>query len=242
MITSTKLTSGFCAALALVLFSQNSAMGAVTQVIYSGTVGFSINSTGMFGPGSLDGLAYTMIYTIDDSAAGSTLSSTPTMSAISGSGASSPVHLAITINGVTRTINGSQEGKAEQFDIIYSSGQPSNGSADKVRQVSSEYTYVEGDYLHSYSAETWISSYAQDFVHSPDFRQPLTYAGSTGTDSIYNLVQFNDFNYVTNTQVNYASLNLLIGSVQVTPVPEPSIWALATLGATAVFKRRRTNR
>ena len=230
-----------CAAVAGLVLAAAPARAAVVQVSYTGTVGFGFDTTGMFGPAgaSYTNSSYTLVYTIDDAAPGATFSATPTMTEITGLGANSPVHAALTVNGVTRTINGSNTGTAQQYDLIYASGQPYNGVSDKIRQVSNEYAFLPGISYHDYSAETYVSSYALDFVSTPDFHAPLFYPGNSSTDSVCSLVQFNDFDYVTNTQVNYAYFNLTVLGAQVTSVPEPAGAVLLLLGLAGVLRRGR---
>ncbi|RZI83380.1 MAG: PEP-CTERM sorting domain-containing protein [Rubrivivax sp.] len=231
------------------------AQAATVTVSYSGVVGFGFDTTGMFGVAgaSYNYQPYTLVYTIDDQAFGAVAAGTPTMSQITGQGAGSPVHAALTVNGVTRTINGSLEGTAQQYDLIHASGQAYGGVGDKVRQVSNEYSYVVGGLYHSYSAETYVFSYDQDFVQSPDYHAPLTYPGNRSTDSIYSLVQFNDYDFATGKQLNYAYFNLNIGRAVVTSsvvpavVPEPEslgllLAGLLTLGGLSAARRRRTAR
>jgi hypothetical protein len=240
-----------------ILLAALACAGAATPVIattytatYTGKIGFGFDTTGMFGgaSASLNEVDYRMVYTIDDAAPGAAFGTTPTTSGISGSGTNGPVRLAITIKGVTHVLNGSQIGTAATIDELHVSGAPYNGLVDKVSHSSKEYSYTPAFY-HGWSAETYISSYAQNFVTSPDFRVPVIYDGTTGTDSQYNLVELNDYDYVTRTQVNYAYMNMRIGEytfaqVAAPPtgnVPEPASWALlvAGFGLTGGVMRRR---
>lgn len=249
--TRTLLASTVAIAAALCVSAP--AHAAITVVTYNGVIGMALDLTGMFGVvgAQHEGQAYSLVYTIDDTAVGAISTATSTMSQISGSGPTSPVHAALTINGITHTINGSQEGTAQQWDLIHASGQPSYGVSDKIRQTSTEYSVVGGDHYHSYTSETYVSSYDQDFVTSPDYHAHLTYPGNRSTDSIYNLVQFNDFDYRTNTQVNYSYFNLRIDNATVATaalppitgaVPEPETWAMLLLGLAAVRGMTRSRR
>lgn len=223
------------------------ASALITTATYTGKVGFGFDTTGMFGVAgaSLDGADYVMVYTVDDAAPGAMQTSSATSSSITGSGANSPVHMAITVNGITHTINGNAQGTAQRRDEVHASGLGYVGLWDQVRHVSNEYSFVPGVSYHAYDSETYILSYAQDFATSPDFRAALSYGGTTGSDSLYNLVQFNDFDYLTGTQINYAYLNLNIGTLRIASVPtggavpEPEGWAMMVLGLAGIGAAQR---
>lgn len=230
-----------CVTTGLVVLLTVPAAATTYVATYTGTVGYGFQSTPYFGAGTtLTGLAYSMVYSLNDSAPGATISGTATRSGISGPAV---VRMAITINGITRTIDGSLSSQASTINEINASNQPYVGVFDKVSHNSIEQS-ITSSYYHEYTADTYIASYAQNFVGSADFRAQVNYGGTTGSDSIYNLVQFNDFDFVANRQINYAYLNMNIGSyafAQTGGVPEPAGWALlvAGFGLLGIALRRR---
>ena len=231
------------------------AQAATTVITYVGKVSSSFNLTDMFGTGSYDNLDYSLVYTIDDAAPGAVLVISPNHTGVSGPGV---VHAALTVNGVTRTILGPTASLAEQTDDVHVDGAPFSGGYvgapyaggfDFVHQKSVDSVITPYAYYHEYSAETYVASYAHNYLATADFRAPFVFAPS-GTDSLYSVVQFNDFNYATHHQDNYAFFNLGIEHVQVSRggapnpsgAPEPAVWALMLLGfggAGAMLRRRR---
>jgi hypothetical protein len=243
--------SAFAATLfASITLAGVSAQAATYTVTYAGHVADRVNLTNMFGAGEYAGMAYTLVYTINDAAPGAVSSTSTGFSSIGGPGA---VQAALTLNGVTHTINGSKSSLAETTNGIHADGQPYSGSVDKTFQSSIELSDT-ATYYHSYSAETYISSYLHDFIANGDFRTPFTFSPS-GTDSVLSGVQFNDYDWVARRQDNYAWFNLAVGSVTVARVdagagpgagvggvPEPGVWALMLLGfgaAGASLRRKR---
>lgn len=237
MFASATRRNAFVVALAVLALP---AQAALVEVTYKGHAGFAFDNTGMFGSvGSLNGVAYTLVYAIDDGFTGAVSTANAATTTIAGAGV---VSAALKVNGITRFISGSHDSSALQTDQVHGSGHPYAGLWDEVHQTSNEYHYVSGVSYHAYSAETYVKSYAQDFTTGPDYHLPMIYGGTTGSDSIYNLVQFNDYDYVHNSQVNYAYFNLNIDSATVAAVPEPAAPAL-WLGGLAIMmlalRRRR---
>lgn len=230
------------AALATLVIAGAPAKAATVLVTYTGTIGDGHDTTGMFGLAGAthNNEPYTLVYTINDATPGAVYISSPTMTQIGGAGASSPVNASLTINGVTRMIYGSVDGTAQQYNEISASGLPYNGKVDKVRQVVDDTLIIPSVSRHIHKAETYISSYDQNFLSTPDYHDSLSYPGNTSTDSFYNFVQFDDFNYVTKTAVNLATFNLSGGQVTITTVPEPTNCVLVMLGFAAILNRRRS--
>lgn len=229
-----RLFSVACGAAALLLTAAVlPAEAAVHRITYKGTVGYSVNLTNMFGPGSYDTLAYKLVYTIDDLAAGAVHLDGPNLAQISGVGVNSPVHAAITINNITWQINGASDGYARQSDQNHGAG-----GADYVEQRSRE-TNITASTYHQYEAQTWISTYGVDFLAAAPFGSAYNYNPLAGGGGYFNYLQFNDALFNPGggtTQINYASLNLFIDSVAVTTAsgpsaaPEPTTWGLMLLG------------
>ena len=224
------------------------AAAAVHQVTYTGKVGYGFDLSGMFGAvGSLNEERYSLVYTIDDLAAGAVHVDGPDLAQISGSGANSPVRAAITVKGVTWQINGGTEGYAQQSNLNHANV----GGYDYVEQKSTEYA-ITPTFYHSYFARTWIAANGQDFLPSAAFGTPYSYdpLAQSGGGGYYNLVELNDSVLGPNNTysvVNYAFLNLTIDGVSVSTrgvdgaVPEPASWAMLILGfggAGAMLRRR----
>lgn len=237
------------AAIAMGAMAAVPAQAAVHDITYTGKVGYGFDLTGMFGAiGTLNEERYSLVYTIDDMALGALHTDAPDLARISGSGANSPVRAAITVKGVTRQINGSYTGYAEQHDQDHGN----TGGYDYVEQKALEYE-ITPTFYHSFYARTWISANSQDFLPYPAFGAPYTYNPLLGgAGGYYDLVELNDqiLDPNGNTLVNYAYMNLTIDGVSVSTrgaggggsVPEPGAWALLIMGfggAGAMLRHRR---
>lgn len=87
-------------AAAMVMFAAPAANAAVFDVVFTGTVSGTHDTYGLFGGALVDGAAFTLTYTVDNSL-GSVVFSTPADEAIGGFRMDAPVSAKLTIGGVT---------------------------------------------------------------------------------------------------------------------------------------------
>ena len=213
-------------ALASVVFAQASSAPAATIVTtYTGQVGMATaTGTNLFGPsGVQSGTDYILVYTVSDASPAIASQPDAYTQRLDGLGV---VTAAITINGITRSIGGSYESHVTAQD-----GKPNVNSAptDFYEDSSREFSFV-GNVYHDASAQTWFSSYQQDFLQTSDPLAPFNFAPG-GTDSVYNYVYFNDFDF--NTQQGASIyLNLGMGGARSVSIdsasaaPEPVSWTM----------------
>lgn len=226
--------------------------GTITQTTYTGEVGDVHGDTSFFGPAGISvytptthGTAYQLVYTVSDDINGAISSSTATSTRIEGPYV---VSAALTINGITQYITGSNESSAENNNAQIISGVPTDRSSDESR----EYSVTSAAY-HDFFAQSYISSNDTDFLSNADYHTPFTHTYG-GDDSLYNYVYFNHFDYTTQTQVVNLYLNLGPGTVSSVTfnsgnaeAPEPSTWlqmigGASLLGVMALNKRRSASR
>ena len=232
----------------LLAAASNISAGTITRITYTGEVGDVHGDVSLFGPNGISartpttpGTPYSLVYTVNDAAPNATPSSTATSTRIEGVGV---ITAAITINGISQSISGSNQSSAENNDHQIISGV----FTDRTYSASLDYN-VTSAFYHAASAESYYSSNTASFLSTADYHVPFTYDATTG-GSFYNYVYFNDFDYTTNTQNKNLYLNLSPGTVSAASVPdtgaatpEPSTFAIA-LGAfgTVAAMRHRVSR
>lgn len=212
------------------------ASAAQYLITYTGEVYDSqnpLNYFGLTGENSLEGLAYTLDFTLTVPTPGAIIESNATTDRISGGSslnAPSPLSAVITINGVSMGLSGSYLAVAEQLNNYVSS---SGGAAfDQIRDLAG------GPNNETLSAV--ISSTVNNILDSADYKQSLVYDPGS-TDTAYGYFQFTDYSLPNGSYgFNYVNGRLTVDRVTVTPpapppsdpssVPEPAPWAMMIAG------------
>jgi hypothetical protein len=232
-----------CAAVLAV--GASSAQAATMQAVYTGTVTSSSNSTGEFGVAAvdgLDGLAYVLTFLYDTDVGTPTIFPTNTTiqgGTAPGNSAPSPmISASLTINGVTRTINGTYQGVVSQQQDAF----------DLAQHFAQDATDFDGIGIDlQYTLQTYMI--ASDLATSSDLTQPFTLTGLTPSVGS-GLFQFS--RRVDGVEVENASGSLyfdtLTVSAYVAPDPDPEVpvvplpaglpLLVGGLGALALLRRR----
>ena len=209
------------------------ANAAVYLITYTGTVGGGSDINGEFGTAgaSLGGLAFTALFTLTDPTPGAGVTNDGIRGEIYGGtnygslDLTPPVSGEITINGVTRTVEGTANSLASQhngfpsinYDQVYHRVENvSTGSADGI-SIS-------------------IGSTVNNIVDSPNYTDLLNYTRQS-EDGYTGSFQFQSANGTLIPD------SVTIALANVSPVPEPATWAMMIAGFGIVgsaMRRRKT--
>lgn len=225
-------------------------------ITYTGTVFDSDNRNGAFGiQGSLDGQAFTAVYTLTYPTPGALEREDydKTGRSIEGGaeyGTPSPVSAMLTINGITLSFDGTYDGFAGQSDQTLSlgSGPSPRKPADQVDHRASYSSDANGHTIRQ-SISNAVYSDVNNIVSTTDFTSSLNYLVDLSDD--ISTGQFIYYDYSAGAYQSYVSGQFLNSSVTIAPfvappppldsVPEPSTWAMmiAGFGLTGFTMRRR---
>jgi len=229
------------AGLAAALMPLEPAAATITVTTWTGTLAGGIDYPRMFGVGpSLDGVAFTAVFTTDDTAASSVISGDAYGSKIGnslgvGGNIKAPSTTAVlTINNRSFYFGGPLL-DISQVEVF-----------DQKPSYPSDFTYVRdlisssygGPQGHRFRIENVVQSYDVNFLNSPDFRAPFSVTAATG-------ITFSggfdiDGDIGTYSQFRTTGVTSRIGGA-VGGVPEPASWALMLtgFGLVGVAARRR---
>jgi len=208
------------------------ASAASYLITYEGTVYDSNDMTGVFGGSgsSLDGMAYTAVYTLTLPMAGVlTNDDGRSASARGGSvyGVPSPMSGSLTINGVTQTISG--------YTYAYAgieNGLNNGGTFDQLLlKTQDKGNNSPSDEIHyDYFLNNVIFSFKNDFIHNTDLTAPLTYDVQSNDSSGGYFYEYADFGNIATKQVTGRFTPTRVTIAVAPGVPEPASWALLIVG------------
>ena len=219
---------------ALSVAAARPAAAAVYVTTWTGTLVNGLDRTGEFGRlgRTLDGLAFSAVFTLDDAAPGVRTTLTANSSTIEGIGAQG-VTAGVTIDGHTL-----QFGRAATPDFEVSTGgareffQPNyNFFHEEVRGGFRDNSYISAD----------VQSTTVHFLTSPNFRTPFVASGPGLTFAGGFSVNNNALGHVAYSDFLITRVETVLRP-QAGAVPEPSSWALMIVGfgaAGAMLRRRR---
>lgn len=215
------------------LLAASAAQASTITVTFKGTTFNGHDYSGFYGGGSISGLPYTAVFTIDDTRGNSTYTA-PNHSLIEGGtnfGASVPVTATFTLNGITTTYAGTYDSTFEQWV------NPLPG-LNEVTALAWQSETIGTIYYGTYLSQG-LYSYANAFIPSYDFHVPYTHTLQPD-DAWIGSVSYQTYNYVT-TALDQWTADLMVTSVTVgTPsIPEPATLALFGAGLTGAARLRR---
>lgn len=225
------------------LIPLQQAVATVIVTRWTGTLSGGTDYPNLFGLGynqSLNGLAFTAVYTTDDTIVGGTISRDVYSSGISSGGGLNRVWAksttaVLTINGHSFSFSGPSVDYAD-FDVI--NRLPvfaADGSGiDYVQNwVESSYGGPQG---RGFLINNFVQSKTVDFLHSPDYRAPFSVTPAAG-------IAFSGGFAIDGGAVGSFSNFVTTGvTTTVGGVPEPASWALLLTGfgvVGAAARRRR---
>ena len=242
------------AAIALVaIWLDGDSASAATIVTYQGTISDSMDQTGIFGGGAhstLDGLTYSLVYTIND-LPGALFQSAPGYSEVSGGPGGgilstlSPASAIITINGISFSFAGDWYGRAYQTTLA------ETGRAQIVHHAQdysvSEYIYSPRyniyflRYINNYAIQS-IDSLVDIIVKNGDYHSELIY-NTTPWDTNYGYLLISTYEnypgiYTVDTQARLTPSSVRIS----TAVPETATWWMMLVAFGAIGTRMRVRR
>jgi hypothetical protein len=229
------LRAGLAAA---ALGMAGSASAGTFLITYKGTVFNSrVDAGDIFGGSgtSLNGKAFTAVYTLTDPKAGGEVFNNGTRAIASGFGVGNPVTGALTINGATRTFGVGTTfryvGYAEQRNNFAGVVDSVGHSASVNEPILDSRNVVIG--TRSAGLRLDITSYVNNIVNSTDYTAPLNYSVQSN-DFVFGNFSFAERYLAGNESRELGEGSLNIASVTIAPfvapptggVPEPASWAL----------------
>jgi hypothetical protein len=195
---------------------QTSPAAAASWIItYTGHVSEGYDLTGEFGAAntSLNGAAFTSVYTLTEPTAGAVhydgSGSSINQQYTYGSNAENPLSANITINGVTKAIApGAYYGQAFQLDDV------------SIDQISHDVVEFGTRSLSNRIYNSVYSNGTNNIFNSSDYHKSLNYTLQSG-DSSFGLVEFYSYNDITNETLHNAYGNLKADAVTIGPYGPP---------------------
>ncbi len=231
------LILGACLALGL---CATPAAAALT-ITYSGTTFAGTDTDGIFvsGGGSLAGLAFTAVYTVQDGAVTTFSSNESDIYSGAYFGAPSYISAVLTINGNSFTIDGDYEGTAQRVCCAPSfETEIGNYVADLNAIESHELNFAAFSFNNDFSGSIDVASPLDTNVDGA-----VNYDGTNTPGQGFFYLRFYDAGlqaYGNGAYGNFAIEHVTVAGT-LAPVPEPGAWAMLLMGvaATGVTARRR---